>query len=616
MSAIFGIINKNGEPVEDEMIEKMQSSLLHRAVDGSGVIKAGNMMFGHHKLTVHRRQANEKQPLQLDDLVITCDARIDNIEELFVELKLEKTTENFTDPFIILQAYKMWGDDCVKHLEGEFCFGIWNVLSGCFFAASDHIGFRTFYFYDNDEFFLFANEIRAIEAIKSEPLKIDIKVFAFDSTNTTNTYDVNIKQFQPSHFLRIRNRKIEIKRFWEATKLNKYYSKKELYWKNIAIDLLNEKITHLLETDYPVGIALSGGLDSSLIAALACKILKKQNRKLYAFCSVLPLNYSGPGEDERFYIEILKKSFDNLEVIYITIPEEEGFYSNLESAFENAEGPIPLFHYVDSEIYKAAKLLQIRTMLSGFGGDETISNSGRDVIYFYFSKLKILTALKLFYQKYKIGKRSLISQLKIDIISNFPIYNNLRDVLKSLSRNKDLIPWDKKKKKQFLTDTKVKKPSYYINQGITGFVLYKIKKGARPYNIEYACPIYSKDMFEFFLDIPPFLFLRNGKQRNFIKTLMKGRVPDEIWKRDDKTSFSPDHEERILKINSLIYNELLENKKEISKYTGIDFQILNELINNYQFNINNEKTFYPIYISSAIISGAFLLWLIKKNHFV
>ena len=57
MSAIFGIINKNGEPVEEEMIEKMRSNLLHRAVDGSGIVKAGNIMFGHHKLIVHRRQA-------------------------------------------------------------------------------------------------------------------------------------------------------------------------------------------------------------------------------------------------------------------------------------------------------------------------------------------------------------------------------------------------------------------------------------------------------------------------------------------------------------------------------------------------------------------------------
>jgi len=79
MSAIFGIINKNGEAIDEAMAAKMQTSLLHRAVDGKGLFINDEVMFGHHKLIVHRRQTNEQQPWEMDDCVITSDARIDNI---------------------------------------------------------------------------------------------------------------------------------------------------------------------------------------------------------------------------------------------------------------------------------------------------------------------------------------------------------------------------------------------------------------------------------------------------------------------------------------------------------------------------------------------------------
>src|SRR5437868_1566964 len=143
MSAIFGIINKKGNAVDETMTTKMQQSLLHRAIDGKNIYSAGSMMFGHHKLIVHRRQALEQQPLELDDIIISCDARIDNIEELTRELELDSSS-GIGDPFIILKAYKKWGNDCVNHLEGEFTLAIWDKIKKTFYGTCDHIGFRTF----------------------------------------------------------------------------------------------------------------------------------------------------------------------------------------------------------------------------------------------------------------------------------------------------------------------------------------------------------------------------------------------------------------------------------------------------------------------------------------
>ncbi len=105
MSAIFGIINKNCAAINVTMINKMQQSLLHRAIDGKYICVEENIMFGHHKLIVHRRQTLEQQPLQLDDCIITSDARIDNIDELIKELEIDIPVTSISDSFIILKAY-------------------------------------------------------------------------------------------------------------------------------------------------------------------------------------------------------------------------------------------------------------------------------------------------------------------------------------------------------------------------------------------------------------------------------------------------------------------------------------------------------------------------------
>ncbi len=220
MSAIFGIINKTGSAVDETMATKMQTSLLHRAVDGKNLYINDEVMFGHHKLIVHRRQKWEQQPLEADDCIITSDARIDNIEELIKDLKLDIPLKEITDSLIILKAYKKWGNDCVNHLEGEFTFAIWDKTKKTFYGASDHMGFRTFYYYENEEIFAFASEINPIEAIKTEPLELNEEIFFDHFSNTPHpiTYDKKIHVLQSAHYLLLDKTSLTTRQYWLAKK--------------------------------------------------------------------------------------------------------------------------------------------------------------------------------------------------------------------------------------------------------------------------------------------------------------------------------------------------------------------------------------------------------------
>ncbi len=619
MSAIFGIINKKGEAVSEEMIDKMQSSLLHRAVDGKAIFKEGNIMFGHHKLIVHRRQAQEQQPLQIDDYIITCDARIDNIEELFIQLELKKTAENFTDPFIILQAYKKWGDDCANHLEGEFCFVICK-RSDKIFAAADHIGFKTFYYYENQEIWAFASEIKALQAIKDVPFELNEEIF-FNPWLTTKiliTYDKNIHFLQASHFLQIANNSIKIRRYWLAQKTKKYKFKDRKDWYACVVKLVTDKIKYQIDSDYPIGILLSGGLDSSFVAAVACNLLKLQNRKLHAFCAVLPEHYAGPEKDERFYIEKLRDRFDNLEIHYVTVPDSIGPYSNLEEIFNRRESPIPILHYVDTALYNEAKKLKVRTLISGIGGDEAISEKGGGVIFYYITKLKIVKAFRLLLKKYFIENESFLNQIKSEILRHLAFYRTIGSFIHQKKNQTLEIPLNQKLQRKIRNSEKPSNVRYFatsINSGRIGYTLLLLEKNAQNFRIQQHFPLINKNIVEMFLSMPREMVLLNGRKRNLIKECMKEIVPWEITNRIDKMAFSPDFEKRLSKLDINSLHKYIKDKTALEDIVGVNFDTLAFLITEIKKKdsaidlYSNEFVYIPI----TILLIEFYLW-VQNSH--
>ncbi len=569
MSAIFGIVNKNGVAIDSAIAAKMQHTLLHRAVDGKVMVISGEVMFGHHKLIVHRRQKDEIQPIESEGLIITCDARIDNILFLIEELNLAHLP-GITDPLIIAEAYAKWGKECVQYFEGEFAFAIWDKSTKTFFAATDHIGFRTFYFYENDEIFAFASEIRALSVVKTAPLIINDEIFFEYFTNLHHniTYDVQINSLQSAHCIVLeKNRKSDIKRYWTAGATGKYLYKEPEEWSDALRNLMVKKIEAMLDTDYQVGILLSGGLDSSFVCAIACDILNKQNKKLHAFCSVLPENYTGEEKDERYYIEKLDDHFDNLEVHYVTIPENVGPYTNLEKAFDRVEFPINAFHYVESAMYDEAQRWGVRSLLTGFGGDFTISHKGVGLVYHLFMKGKFKEAWELFIIKYKqVSKTRLI---KTEILPYSSLYKKMRYRVKG-NEFYDFLPLKKDFLRRIIKAYNSRKPDRFenvLNKGEMGCTQSRQRKHGIAFNLEFLSPILCKEICELSFDIPCKFLSLNGLNRSWIKGGMQNMVPSEILKRTDKLPFAPDYYRKTAKL--LEYSEVAGNPVKSTALTNL-----------------------------------------------
>ncbi|MFA7361206.1 MAG: asparagine synthase (glutamine-hydrolyzing) [Candidatus Kapaibacterium sp.] len=376
MCGIVGYINIG----DKNLLEKSVKSIKHRGPDDDGIewFDEWNSGFGHTRLSIIDLSLAGHQPMFNDDksLCIVFNGEIYNFKDIEYELKKVnpklKLTSN-SDTEILLKSYEYWGSKCLDKLNGMFSFAIINLKTGELFAARDRLGIKPFYYTTMNGGFIFSSEIKAIlisNLIKAEP---DI-----DSITTQMHYQVapktgfkNIYKLAPGHCLEYslkcdENDKLSIKKWWEIN-VNENYNKPEDELVNELDELLNDSVRLQMISDVPIGILLSGGLDSSLIAAL----MRRHNKgEINAFT----IKFSA--EDQKF--EKMeddsiwaKKVADLLELNYKEIlikPDDEKiFHDTVYHLDEPIADPAAINTYL---ISKAARKENIVVLLSGMGGDE------------------------------------------------------------------------------------------------------------------------------------------------------------------------------------------------------------------------------------------------------
>lgn len=226
MSAIFGVINLNGNSVSKNIEDRMVHRLNIYKLDSIKVINRKNALFGCGIQFITPESINEILPYyeECSGITITADAIIDNRIELFSLLNIPKDTEgDITDSQLILMSYKKWGKDCTKHLIGDFSFVIWDEINKSIFCARDHVGKRTFYYYYSNNIFAFATVIRPIfEVLEKKPdlnekwiadfLSLPLAIHEMENNETP--YE-NIFQLLPANILILKNNQICINKYWD-----------------------------------------------------------------------------------------------------------------------------------------------------------------------------------------------------------------------------------------------------------------------------------------------------------------------------------------------------------------------------------------------------------------
>ena len=278
----MGIYHRNGAPIDRALLQSLVDFLSYRGPDSQTCWLEGSIGLGHAMLrTTHEAEA-ENQPASLKGRFwIVADARIDCREDLTTELRRtgSKVEANAPDSELVLHAYAAWGTPCVEHLMGDFSFAIWDAAKRELFCARDHFGIKPFYYVQRGDLFLFSNTLNCVRMHPevsgdlNEAAIGDFLLFGLNYDNSTTSFR-DIQRLAPAHCLTLSANGLRIKRYWKPPTDGRIrYSKPEEYVENF-LPHLQAAVADRLRTDR-VGILLSGGMDSSSVAAVAKEVSGK-----------------------------------------------------------------------------------------------------------------------------------------------------------------------------------------------------------------------------------------------------------------------------------------------------------------------------------------------------
>ena len=252
---------------DEELVRKMNKVTLHRGKDGSGVYVRENISLGHNRLSVIDVDKRSNQPMISNDghNVVSFNGEIYNFQELKEELK-EYQFKTKSDTEVILAGYERWGCDVIKKLSGIFALAIWDGKKKELVLARDHVGVKPLYYYHKDGVLIFSSEIKGVLE-HDVPRILNKKAFQHYMrvlyTPEPMTMFEGIYKFPAASYGVYKDGVLNIHKYWDIDYRKTKESKEEI--KKTIKEKISRVVKNQLISDRPLGVYLSGGIDSSVI---------------------------------------------------------------------------------------------------------------------------------------------------------------------------------------------------------------------------------------------------------------------------------------------------------------------------------------------------------------
>lgn len=369
MSGILALWGRQGQPVSAELLNQLLERMVCPAGDGQGVWHNGNIALAKRHFWVTSEEMGETQPLHEANLVIVGDVRLDNRPELGHQLQ---APAGYSDTRLVLLAYQKWGVHCPEHLLGDFAFAIWDEAKHTLFAARDSLGCRNLCYYLRDGYCLLASEIAPLLAHPAVPVQLNEGKVAEYLVGLWNNQEESFYQdifyCPPAHCLLISQDKVTKWPYWQLDPhFRLRYGRDEEYGEHFA-HLLNEAVACRMRSTKPIGLSLSGGLDSTSIAAVAAGRTPQLHTFSYVFEQLASC-------DEREWIRPVVERYD-LKATYLpaddqwTLRDFKQWPTSPDFIFHDAYAMLPL------TVVRAAQQAGCQIVLNGHLGD-TLFTGGK-----------------------------------------------------------------------------------------------------------------------------------------------------------------------------------------------------------------------------------------------
>jgi asparagine synthase (glutamine-hydrolysing) len=486
----------------------------------------------------------EKLPLQDRGrtLVITADARLDNRDDLL--RLLPHMPRTCSDSELILEAYVKWGESCPTKLIGDFSFAIWDRIRHILFAARDRIGVKPFYYHQRDDLFAFCSDISPLFRALALPKRIDPdairEIFNALALAFDRTLFENVRRLPPACTLVLRDGQSFIRRYWEPVssemgcQLPRYDYAEELR------HLLAEAIQTQSRSAYPVGVLLSGGLDSSSVACLGSRV---DHTNICSFS----LLFDGLPCDERDFIAetVLEAGIDS--VVSILNPALFNGWSSLATSYaSDPDWPtqsVPL-QFI-SPLLLQAKSRGVRVMLTGGGGDELMQGSPyymSDLLasFKWFTFAKELTHYGPSFNVLWYWTLEPLLSARLPAVTRF-VSRLARRQVDQLSGTRAARVWKEPShlsRNRFSTASGWQEALYMTNPRKS--IIYDSwwNTLSRVGTMEFRHPFLDTRVIEFVLSLPCGEKRKHGMKKWVLREAMKGVIPDLVRLRTSKAELS------------------------------------------------------------------------------
>lgn len=355
---------------DSSWIKKGMQNMFHRGPDGDGffISEDQKVAFGHRRLSIFDLSENGKQPMSTIDrkLWITFNGEIYNFKALKRELAmLGVSFKSESDTEVILYAYKLWGDNFVNRIKGQFAFVIYDVLKNRVLLARDISGEKPLFYFKSNESISFSSEMKGLFENKLLERKIDKSSLHYFLQNgyvpSPKSIIENVKKLSPGNYLTINLNNMESKLipFWDIPDFETNDLTADELVDEIH-ELLSASVDMQLEADVPVGVLLSGGVDSSIVTAIGANL----RSKIKTYTVIFP---NDPGYNEQVYSKEISEFFSTehteleVDVNSIDIVEDLAFQFD-EPMIDSSMIPT---YMLSKEIKKFCTVA-----LGGDGGDE------------------------------------------------------------------------------------------------------------------------------------------------------------------------------------------------------------------------------------------------------
>lgn len=369
MCGIVGFINI-GATKEEQLawIKGANATLQHRGPDDEGFWLKGSTVLGHRRLSIIDLKRGH-QPMVDEDskTAVVFNGEIYNFQDL--RSRLETKGFQFktrSDTEVLLKSYLDQGFDCLHSFEGMFAFAIWDSQTRTLFAARDRMGKKPLYYTFQNGVFAFASELSAFQNLPFLKLEVDrmslIRFLSYEYVPTPHTIYRDVLKLRPGHFLTFSRGEVRTIKYWDLPLSNQETNLTEGECCEKLRFLLGKAIKRRLVSDVPLGVFLSGGIDSSSIVALMAEQVPANSIRTFS------IGFSEPNYDESPYARFVARTLgtDHRQEILSALQAGDLLPSIVARQDEPMADPSIIPTFLLSQIVRS----QVTVALSGDGGDE------------------------------------------------------------------------------------------------------------------------------------------------------------------------------------------------------------------------------------------------------